>query len=133
MPALSCSIPSLPTDTTSAGVFTPGSSTRSPLRIGRLGFGIGSWRASRLLTASSASFSRLRRAARASFSFMLRSAFAWALRISLSSLKTWSAAVRASRRIRLASASPRLRAFSLARSICSRNSLAFRASSSRWR
>ena len=123
----------MPTDTTSAGVLTPGISTRSPARMGRLGLGMGSCRASRRDTASSASFSVRRRAARASFSFSIRSALAWAFRISLSSWNTWSAAVRASRRMRLASASPRLRALSLARSICSRNSRARLASSSRWR
>ena len=133
IPAFNCNVPSLPTDTTSAGWRTPGNSTRSPARMGRLGLGMGSCRASRLETASSASFSWRRRAARASFSLRARSALAWAFRMSDSSWNTWSAAARASRRIRLASASPRLRALSLARSIWSRNSLALRAFSSRWR
>ena len=101
--------------------------------MGRLGLGIGSERASRLSIASSASFSWRRSSALASLALMARSALACSFRIRSSSANTASEAERASRRMRLASASPRLRAFSLARCICSRNSRAFRASSSRWR
>ena len=45
-PALSCKVPSFPTDTTSAACFTPGISTRSPAWMGREGLGMGACRSS---------------------------------------------------------------------------------------
>ena len=131
MPAFRLRLPSLLTAVTSAHWRTPGISTWSPARMGRLGLGMGSRLSCRTPTAASASLRRRRRSAFSPLSSMAVRAAAWRRRISSSSAKMALVCCRASFRMRRASASPRLRAFSLAFSICSRNSLAFRASSSR--